>query len=339
MPSMRAAQVSAAGGPFEIVKQELPEPGPGQVRVAVEACGICHSDAVVVDGYLPGASFPLIPGHEVAGRVDAVGPGVENWRVGDRVGIGWFGGNCATCVSCRAGDFINCDNLRIPGVAYPGGFADAMVAPADALAAIPDEIPAVDAAPLMCAGATTFNALRDSGARAGDLVAVLGLGGVGHMGVQYAARMGFDTVAIARGAGKAEAARRWGARHYIDSTAQDVAAELRKLGGARAVLATATDAAAISAGLDGLGPRGELIVIGAAAGQLTVTSAQLIFGSHRVVGHASGTARQSEEALAFSALTGIRPEVETAPLEEVGDAFARMRSGEARFRMVLTTGQ
>jgi alcohol dehydrogenase len=346
MPSMRAAQVSAAGGPFEIVKQELPEPGPGQVRVTVEACGICHSDAVLVDGYLPGVSFPLTPGHEVAGRVDAVGPGVDAvgpgvdaWQVGDRVGIGWFGGNCATCASCRAGDLINCANLQIPGAAYPGGFADAMIAPASALAAIPDEISSVDAAPLMCAGATTFNALRASGARAGDLVAVLGLGGVGHMGVQYAARMGFDTVAIARGAGKVEAARRWGARHYIDSTAQDVAAELRSLGGARVVLATATDSAAMSAGMDGLGPRGELIVVGAGAGQLTVTPAQLIFGSHRVVGHASGTARQSEETLAFSALTGVRPEVETAPLEEVGDAYARMLSGEARYRIVLTTGR
>jgi alcohol dehydrogenase len=339
MSSMRAAQVSTAGGPFEIVKQELPEPGPGQVRVAVEACGICHSDAVVVDGFLPAASFPLVPGHEAAGRVDAVGPGVDGWQVGDRVGIGWFGGACGVCASCRAGDLINCVDLRIPGVSYPGGYADAMIVPAGALAAIPDAISSVDAAPLMCAGATTFNALRHSGARPGDLVAVLGLGGVGHMGVQFAAKMGFETVAIARGADKAEAARRFGARHYIDSVAQDVAAELRGLGGARVVLATVTDSAAMSACVDGLGPRGELVVIGASAEPLTINPLQLIFGSHRVVGHASGTARESEEALAFSALAGIRPEVETAPLEEVGDAFARMRGGGARFRIVLTTGR
>jgi alcohol dehydrogenase len=338
MTSIRAAQVSGPGAAFDIVKVELPEPGPGQVRVAVEASGICHTDAVVVGGYLPGTPFPLVAGHEVAGRVDAVGDGVTAWQVGDRVGVGWFGGCCEQCASCREGDFINCVALQVPGMAYPGGFAEAMVVPANALAAIPDEISAVEAAPLMCAGATTYNALRNSAARPGDLVAVLGLGGVGHMGVQYAARLGFDTVAIARGTEKEESARRFGARHYIDSTTQDVAAELRGLGGARVVLATATEAAAMSACVDGLGPRGQLVVIGASADSLAINPLQLIFGSHSVVGHASGTSRESEDALAFSALTGIRPVVETAPLENVEDAVARMRSGEARFRMVLTTG-
>jgi len=338
MSSMRAAQVGAAGGPFEVVKQELPEPGPGQVRVLVEACGICHTDAVLVDGYLPGAAFPLVPGHEVAGRVDAVGAGVDGWPVGTRVGVGWFGGCCQRCPSCRAGDFINCAQLQVPGLAYPGGFADAMLVPANALAAIPDGLSAVDAAPLMCAGATTFNALRASGVQPGELVAVQGLGGVGHMGVQYAARMGFETVAIARGTAKEQAARDLGARHYIDSTAEDVAARLRELGGARVVLATGTESPAISACVDGLAPRGHLVVIGASAQPLSINPLQLIFGSHTVVGHASGTARQSEQTLAFSAQAGIRPVVETASLEDVESAFARMRSGEARFRMVLTTG-
>jgi alcohol dehydrogenase len=337
MVSMRAARVDQAGGPFTIVEQDLPEPGPGQVRIRVEACGICHSDAVIVDGYLPGVSFPLVPGHEVAGRIDALGPGVEGWEPGKRAGVGWFGGCCERCVSCRSGDFINCVALQVPGAAYPGGFADALLVPANALVAIPDQVSAVDAAPLMCAGATSFNALRGSNARPGDLVAVLGLGGVGHLAVQYAARMGFETVAVARGTEKQDAARRFGARHYLDSTAGDVAAGLRELGGARVVLATAVSSAAISAGLDGLGPRGQLVVIGAPAESLAVSPPQLIFGSHSVVGHASGTARESEEALAFAALTGIRPQVEAVPLEQVGEAFTRMRDGAARFRMVLTT--
>jgi alcohol dehydrogenase len=337
MTSIRAAQVSGPGAAFELVKIELPDPGPGQVRVAVEASGICHTDAVLVGGYMPGTPFPLVSGHEVAGRVDAVGDGVAGWEVGDRVGVGWFGGCCERCDSCREGDFINCAELKVPGLAYQGGFAEAMLVPANALARIPDEISAVEAAPLMCAGATTYNALRASDARPGDVVAVVGLGGVGHMGVQYASRLGYDTVAIARGPEKESLARELGARHYIDSTAQDVAAELRALGGARVVLATATESSAISAPVDGLAPRGQLVVIGASAEPLNINPLQLIFGSHSVVGHASGTSRQSEEALRFSALTGVRPMVEVAPLEKIGAAFARMASGEARFRMVLTT--
>jgi alcohol dehydrogenase len=337
MTSIRAAQVSGPGAAFELVKIDLPEPGPGQVRVVVEASGICHTDAVLVGGYMPGTPFPLVSGHEVAGRVDALGDGVAGWEVGDRVGVGWFGGCCERCDSCREGDFINCADLKIPGLAYQGGFAEAMVVPANALARIPDEISAVEAAPLMCAGATTYNALRASSARPGDLVAVLGLGGVGHMGVQYASRLGYDTVAIARGPEKEALARELGARHYIDSTAQDVAAGLRALGGARVVLATVTESAAMAAPVDGLAPRGQLVIVGASTEPLNINPLQLIFGSHSVVGHASGTSRQSEEALRFSALTGVRPMVEVAPLGDIGAAFARMVSGEARFRMVLTT--
>lgn len=336
--SIRVAEVASAGGPLEIVKREVPEPGRGQVRVAVEACGVCHSDAVIINGWLAGSTFPLVPGHEIAGRVDALGEGVVGWQVGQRVGVGWFGGACGHCAPCREGDAIDCPNLKIPGVAYPGGFADAVVVPADALAAIPDEIPAVEAAPLMCAGVTTYNALRNSVARPGDLVAVIGLGGLGHLGVQYAAKMGFDTVAVARGAEKEGAARDLGARHYIDSTAQDVGDALLALGGAKVVVATATDAAAIAAGVNGLGARGQLIVAGASVDPMDINPMQLIFGSKSVVGHASGTSRDSEQALAFTAISGVRPWVEAVPLERAAEAYERMLSGAARFRMVLTTG-
>jgi len=334
MAGVRVAEVAAAGEPLKVVERDLPVPGPGEVRVTVEACGICHSDAVLANGWLAGASFPLVPGHEVAGRIDALGAGVEGWQVGQRVGVGWFGG----CARCRAGDFITCATLKIPGVAYPGGFADAMVVPADALAAIPDALTAVEAAPLMCAGVTTFNALRNSVARPGDLVAILGLGGLGHLGVQYAAKFGFDTVAIVRGQEKAELARDLGARHYIDSTAQDVAQSLADLGGAQVVLATVTDSAAMSAAVDGLAPRGQLILAGASAESLRVNPLQLIMASRTVVGHASGTSRDSEEALAFSALTGIRARVETVSLEQATEGYDRMLSGAARFRVVLATG-
>ena len=335
---MRVAEVSAAGGPFEIVKREIPEPGPGQVRVTVEACGICHTDAVLANGWLPGTTFPTVPGHEIAGRIDALGDGVPGWRLGQRVGIGWFGGSCGYCAVCRSGDLVDCPALRVPGVAYPGGYADAMVVPADALAAIPDELSAVEAAPLMCAGVTMYNALRNSVARPGDVVAILGLGGLGHLGVQYAAKFGFDTVAIARGAEKEQLARQLGARHYIDSTGQDVAQALTALGGAQVVVATAADSAAIASGLVGLGARGQLVVAGAPADPMQISPLQLIFGSKSVVGHASGTSRDSEQGLAFSAFTGVRPMVETYPLERVAEAYDRMRSGAARFRVVLTTG-
>ncbi|GAA2718333.1 MULTISPECIES: alcohol dehydrogenase [Streptomyces] len=339
MTSMRVAQVASPGGDLEIVERELPEPGPGHVRIAVEACGVCHTDAAFVHNAFPDVRFPLVTGHEVAGRIDALGEGVTGWQAGDRVAVGWFGGHCGHCRPCREGDFIHCTSLQVPGWAYPGGFAEAMVAPVGALARIPEELSATEAAPLGCAGVTTFNALRHSGAGPGDLVAVLGLGGLGHLGVQYAAALGFDTVAIARGAGKKDLAHKLGARHYIDSRDTDVAAALQDLGGAKVVLATAANSDAMSATIDGLAHRGELVVLGATPEPLTVTPLQLIMGSRTVHGHPSGTAQDVEETMAFSARNGIRPMVETVPLEEAGAAFARMLSGEARFRMVLTTGR
>ncbi|MGK5556534.1 alcohol dehydrogenase [Actinomadura kijaniata] len=338
MSVMRVAQVSAPGEKFEIVERELPEPGPGHVRVAVEAAGICHSDAGFVAGAFPGTPFPLVTGHEIAGRVDALGEGVTGWRVGDRVEVGWFGGHCGHCVPCRQGDFIDCANLRVPGWAYQGGFAEAMVAPVTALARIPDALPAVEAAPLGCAGVTTYNALRHSAARPGDLVAVLGVGGLGHLGVQYANRFGYETVAIARGRDKEPLARELGAHHYIDSTADDVAEALQRLGGAKVVLGTAANSDAMSAAVGGLRPRGRLVVLGATPEPLQISPHSLIMGSRSVHGHPSGTAQDVAETMAFSALTGVRPMVETLPLDRVNDAYQRMLSGAARFRMVLTVG-
>ncbi|MFF6998213.1 alcohol dehydrogenase [Streptomyces sp. NPDC008313] len=339
MSAYRVAQVTAAGGPFEIVEREVPGPGPGQVRIAVEACGICHSDAFFVGGGLPGLSFPLVPGHEIAGRVEELGEGTHDrgWRTGDRVTVGWFGGSCGHCTSCRRGDFIVCENLKIPGGAYDGGFAEQVIAPVDALARVPDVLTASDAGPMACAGVTTFNGLRRSPARPGDLVAVLGIGGLGHLGVQFAAAMGFETVAIARGAEKAGFAERLGAHHYIDSTADTpVAQALRSLGGARVVLATAGSSDAIAATVDGLSPRGELVVIGAAPEPLGISPLQLLMTGRVVRGHPSGTSQDVQDTLAFSALHGIRPTVETLPLAEVDEAYRRMLSGRARFRMVLT---
>ncbi|MEV4807193.1 alcohol dehydrogenase [Nonomuraea sp. NPDC049421] len=334
----RAAQVNEAGGPFDLVERELTEPGPGQVRVAVEACGVCRSDAGFVNAGFPNVSFPLVTGHEIAGRVDAAGDGVEDWNVGDRVAVGWFGGNCGTCRSCREGDFIHCARMQVPGWAYPGGYAEYTTVPASALARVPDEISAVEAAPMGCAGVTTFNSLRRSAARPGDLVAILGLGGLGHLGVQFANKLGFETVAVARGADKADTAKHLGAHHYVDSTAGDVAGQLQALGGARVVLATAASSEAMSAAIDGLGDNGELVVLGATPEPIQVSPFQLITNSRTVHGHPSGTAREVEETLRFAALTGVRALTETRPLEEVAAAYDRMMSGEARYRMVLTTG-
>ncbi|MEV4570178.1 alcohol dehydrogenase [Nonomuraea sp. NPDC049419] len=334
----RAAQVNEAGGPFNLVERELTEPGPGQVRVAVEACGVCRSDAGFVNAGFPNVSFPLVTGHEIAGRVDAVGDGVEDWNVGDRVAVGWFGGNCGTCRSCREGDFIHCARMQVPGWAYPGGYAEYTTVPVSALARVPDEISAVEAAPMGCAGVTTFNSLRRSAARPGDLVAILGLGGLGHLGVQFANKLGFETVAVARGADKADTAKHLGAHHYVDSTAGDVAGQLQALGGARVVLATAASSEAMSAAIDGLGDNGELVVLGATPEPIQVSPFQLITNSRTVHGHPSGTAREVEETLRFAALTGVRALTETRPLEEVAAAYGRMLSGEARYRMVLTTG-
>lgn len=339
MPKMRAAQVSRPNGPFELVEREIPEPGPGQVRVKVEACGICHSDSMTKDGAFPGIKFPRIPGHEVAGRIDAVGPGVPRWKPGQRVGVGWNGGYCGYCDACRRGNFFACQtSTEVTGITFDGGYAEYLVAPASAIALMPDDLPAVDAAPLMCAGLTTFNALRNSGARPGDLVAVLGLGGLGHLGTQYAARMGFHTVAIARGQDKAELAKKLGAKVYIDSRTQDPAAELTKLGGASVVLATVTAGEAMSATLGGLAPNGTLLVLGAAH-SIEVPPIVLIMGQRMVKGWYSGTSIDSQDTLAFSVLTGVRSMNEVYPLEKVNEAYERMISGQARFRVVLTMGK
>ncbi|MGW2514559.1 alcohol dehydrogenase [Streptomyces scopuliridis] len=338
MSTYRVAQVAAAGGPFEITERETPRPGPGHVRIAVDACGICHSDAMFVDDALPGVRFPLVPGHEIAGRIEELGEGTENaWQVGDRVAVGWFGGSCHHCTPCRQGDFIVCENLKVPGWAYDGGFAESMVAPVDALARIPDALAATDAGPMACAGVTTYNGLRRSSARPGDLVAVLGIGGLGHLGVRYAVAMGFETVAIARGADKADFAKQLGAHHYIDSTAGTTVADaLRSLGGAKVVLATAANSDAITATVEGLSHRGELVVIGAAAEPLGISPAQLLMRGRIIRGHPSGTARDVQDTMAFSALHGIRPMTETVPLDRATEAYERMLSGAARFRMVLT---
>lgn len=334
--TMRAVQVGSKGGDFELVERPVPTPGPGEALVRVEACGVCHSDMFAKEGLYPGVTFPVVPGHEVAGRVAALGEGVQGWSEGKRVGVGWFGGNCGWCTPCRRGQLIACQNMGIPGVSMDGGYAEYVVVPASALAAIPDELDAADAAPLLCAGITTFNALRHSSARAGDLVAVLGVGGLGHLGVQYAARMGFDTVAIARGTGKESLARELGARHYIDSSASDPSEELARLGGASVVLSTVTNGDAVAATLGGLGVNGQVIVVGAAEQPIPVPASALIGGNASVAGHASGTSMDSEDTMAFSALTGVRPRIETMPLEKAGEAYAKMMAGDARFRMVLT---
>jgi D-arabinose 1-dehydrogenase-like Zn-dependent alcohol dehydrogenase len=337
MAKMRAVQVARAGGPLELVERELPEPTRGEVRVRTEACGVCHSDSLTVEGQWPGLTFPRIPGHEIAGVIDAIGDGVVgDWRVGQRVGVGWFGGNCGHCEPCRRGWLIDCRYLRIPGISYDGGYAEAVVAPASALAAIPDELGDAEAAPLLCAGVTTFNALRRSGAMPGDVVAILGIGGLGHLGVQFANKLGFRTVAIARGGDKEALARKLGAHHYIDNAAEDVAVALNRLGGARAVLATVTSAKAMTPVIEGLAVHGRLIVIGVDAESIEVTSLQLIGASRSIVGHAAGASIDSQDTLAFSALSGVRPMIETLPLARASEAYARMMRGDARFRMVLT---
>lgn len=337
MAKMRAVQVRHGKGPLELVEREIPEPGPADVRVKIDACGICHSDSFTKEGLWPGIRYPRVPGHEVAGVIDAVGTGATGWTVGQRVGVGWHGGHCGHCESCRRGDFVTCTTAQVPGIAYDGGYADYMVAPAAALALIPDELAAVEAGPLMCAGITTYNSLRNSGARPGDLVAVLGIGGLGHLGVQFAAKMGFRTVAIARGKDKEELARRLGARHYIDSQAQDPVEELTRLGGAKVILATVTSSAAMSAVVGGLSINGKLIVLGAGSESLAVSVLLLIGGRRSIHGWPSGTSIDSQDTLRFSALTGVRPMTEVFPLERAAQAYERMMSGEARFRVVLTT--
>jgi alcohol dehydrogenase len=336
----RVVQAAAPNGPLEPAEREVPQPGFGQVRIAVEACGVCHSDVLFVSGALPGVSFPEVPGHEIAGRIEELGDGTRDrgWQVGDRVVVGWFGGSCGHCRACREGDFIVCRNLKVPGWAYDGGFAEKVIAPVDALARIPDALAAADAAPMACAGVTVFNGMRRSSARPGDLVAVLGLGGLGHLGVQYAAAMGFETVAIARGPEKAGFAEQLGAHHYVDSASGTPVAEaLQSLGGAKVVLATAANSAAMTSTVDGLAPRGELVVVGGDTAPLGVNPSQLLMSARVIRGHPSGSAQDVQDTLDFSVLHGIRPMIETMPLDRAEEAYQKMLAGKARFRMVLTT--
>lgn len=332
---MRAVQVKQAGGPFEVVEREVPAPGPGQVRIKVEACGICHSDAFIRSGAYPGISLPRVPGHEVAGRVDAVGAGVTAFREGDRGGVGWHGGHCFQCDACRRGRFINCVALRVTGVHHDGGYAEYTVVPAESVARIPEGLSAVDAAPLLCAGVTTFNALRNSGARPGDTVAVQGIGGLGHLGIQYASRMGFRTIAVSRGGDKRELAMQLGAHEYLDTQAEDAAAGLRRLGGADLVLATAPHAAAIASTTLGLTSRGKLLIVAAPMETFPLMPMGLISG-RSIAGWPSGSSIDSEDTMRFSALTGVRSHNEIFPLERAEDAFGKMMENRVRFRAVLT---
>lgn len=336
--TMKAAQISKAGGDFELVERDIPEPGPGQVRIKVEACGICHSDVLVKEGLWPGLQYPRVPGHEIAGRLDALGAGVTAWKKGDRVGVGWHGGHDFVCDECRRGDFAMCVNRKVTGINHDGGYAEYMIAPAEALAAIPNGLSAEEAGPFMCAGVTVFNALRNSGARPGDVVAVQGIGGLGHLGVQYARKMGFQTVALGRGKDKEPLAKQLGAHHYIDSATVDTVAELQKLGGARVILATAPSAKAISDVVGGLGINGNLLIPAAPNDPLTVSVMPLLMGRRQISGWYSGTARDSQDTLEFSALSDVHPMIEKFPLSRVAEAYERMHSGKVRFRVVLTMG-
>jgi D-arabinose 1-dehydrogenase-like Zn-dependent alcohol dehydrogenase len=333
---MKAVQVSKAGGDFQIVEREIPKPGAGQVRIKVQACGVCHSDVLTKEGAWPGIQYPRVPGHEVAGIIDELGADVSEWKKGQRVGVGWHGGQDGTCLSCRRGDFRNCRNLKIPGISYDGGYQQQMVAPVEALAAIPETLSDVEAAPLLCAGITTYNALRHSGAMPGDLVAVQGIGGLGHLGIQFGNKFGYKVAAIGRGSENAALAKRLGAGLYIDSRSTNAAEELGKLGGAQVILATAPSSKAMSELIDGLGPNGRLMVIGATFDPIEVTPMQLISGSRTIQGWAAGTPADSEDTLRFAELTGVRPMIETYPLERAAEAYARMMSGKAQFRTVLT---
>lgn len=334
----RYVQVEKGGAPLKLVMREIPEPRVGEVRVRVEACGVCHSDSITVAGLFPFISYPRVPGHEIVGRVDSIGEDVPQWKTGQRVGIGWYGGHCGRCEPCRRGDLVACQNLSIPGITYDGGYADYVVAPAEALAAVPDSLKSVDGAPLLCAGITTFNALRNSGAKPPDTVAILGIGGLGHLGVQFAAKMGFNTVAIARGADKEKFAHELGARHYIDSTSADVAASLQKLGGARVILATVTDADAMSAAVGGLGYKGEFVIVGVPDKPIQTSVLGLVLQRQSIHGWPSGTSIDSEDTLRFSEISGVLPMIEKYPLDQAAEAYDRMMSGKARFRVVLEMG-
>jgi len=336
MSKMRAVQVPNAHGEFQIVEREIPQPGAGAVRLKVQACGICHSDEYAKEGSRPGITYPRVPGHEVAGVVDAIGPGVAGWEVGQRAGVGWHGGHDGTCLQCRRGDFGNCRNMQIAGISYDGGYQQYMVAPVEALTAIPENLSDVEAAPLLCAGITTYNALRHSGAMPGDVVAVLGVGGLGHLGIQFASKFGYKVAAVGRGAESAPLAKKLGASVYIDNKETNAAEALQKLGGAQVILATAPSSKAMSEVIDGLAPNGKLMVVGADMEPISVTPVQLITGSRSLQGWASGTPADAEDTLRFADLTGVRPMIETYPLEKAAEAYARMMSGKAQFRVVLT---
>src|SRR5467141_4649160 len=333
---MKVAQIPKAGADFQIVDREIPKPGAGHVLIKVQACGVCRSDVLTKEGYWPGIQYPRVPGHEVAGIVDELGAGVSEWKKGQRAGVGWHGGHDGTCLACRRGDFGHCQNLKIAGISYDGGYQQYMVAPVEALTAMPEGLGDAEAAPLLCAGITTYNALRHSGAMPGDLVAVLGIGGLGHLGIQFANKFGYKVAAIGRGSESATLAKKLGASVYIDSKATNAAQALQKLGGAQVILATAPDSKAMSELIDGLGPNGKLIVIGVSSDPIEVTPIQLITRTANIQGWASGTPAGEEDTLNFAELTGVRPMIETYPLEKAGEAYARMMSGKAQFRVVLT---
>ncbi len=336
MKTMKVVQVPKAGAGFEVVEREIPEPGSDHVRIRVQACGVCHSDVITKEGLFPGISYPRVPGHEVAGVIDAVGAGVKDWKKGERVGVGWHGGHDGICPACRRGDFVNCANGKVCGVSYDGGYQEYMVAPVEALARMPESLAAAEAAPLMCAGITTFNALRHSGALPGDLVAIQGIGGLGHLGVQFAKKFGYRVAAISRGTANAALAKKLGADLYIDSSATDAAVELQKLGGARAILATAPSGKLMSGIIGGLGANGTLLVVGVSMDPIEVSPIDLIGGKKRIQGWASGVPSDSEDALRFAEMTGVRPMIETYPLAQAAEGYARMLSGKAEFRVVLT---
>jgi D-arabinose 1-dehydrogenase-like Zn-dependent alcohol dehydrogenase len=334
---MRSVQVSSPKGPLEMVEKDTPEPGGAQVRIKIQACGICHGDCVTKDGLFPGIQYPRVPGHEIAGVIDSVGEGVTEWKVGQRVAIGWDGGHCGHCESCRRGDFITCSYAQVPGISYDGGYADYMVAPIEAIASIPDELSFTEAAPLMCAGITTYNALRNSGARVGDVVAILGIGGLGHLGIQFASKMGFKTIGISRGKDKEDLVKKLGAIKYIYSKSQNPVEELVKLGGAKIILGTASSGKAMTAVLGGLAINGKLIMIGASDESLEISPTLFISGRRSVIGWPGGTSIDSQDTLSFSVLSGVRSINQVFPLESAAEAFDLMMNGKARFRAVLTT--
>jgi D-arabinose 1-dehydrogenase-like Zn-dependent alcohol dehydrogenase len=333
---MKAAQIPKAGADFQIVEREIPKPGAAQVRIKVQACGVCHSDLFTKEGYWPGIQYPRVPGHEVVGIIDELGEGVTGWKKGQRIGVGWHGGHDGTCLYCRRGDFRNCRNLKIPGISYDGGYEQYMVAPVEALTTMPEGLSDVEAAPLLCAGITTYNALRHSGALPGDVVAVLGIGGLGHLGIQFANKFGYKVAAVGRGSESAALAKKLGASVYIDNKVTNPAEELQKMGGAQVILGTAPSAKSMTDVIDGLAPNGRLMVVGAESEPIQVTPVQLINGSRSIQGWASGTPTDAEDTLRFAELTGVRPMIETYPLEKAAEAYARMMSGKAQFRVVLT---